>query len=337
MAALVSVWGAGMLAVALCAGLLWTLLRTRLAWRLAVDTPNWRSMHSMPVPRVGGWGLIPAACAATLAFGGFGGLDVTPSMTGVVALAALSFVDDRRGLPAAVRFAGHFLVAVAFVWSQHVFDTAWPAIVLCVAMVWMTNLYNFMDGLDGLAGGMALFGFATYAWVAAGHAPGLALAGAAMAGAALGFLVFNFPPARIFLGDAGSIPLGFAAAALGVQGWLDHVWPLWFPVMVFSPFIGDATLTLAKRLVRREKVWEAHREHCYQRLARMGFGHRATMLLWYALMAAASLLGIGLLRVAPALQYAGVALWYAGLLAAACGVGAAWKRFERQTNRGGGG
>ncbi|MCA8487522.1 glycosyltransferase family 4 protein [Burkholderia multivorans] len=325
-----SMWVAGVCAASLCAGILWVLLRTRLAWRLAVDTPNWRSLHSMPIPRVGGWGLVPAALVSVLVMDGDGRGDAVFAIAGMTALAVLSFVDDRRGLPAAVRFAMHFVIAGVFVWSQHAMETMWLAAVFCVAIVWMTNLYNFMDGLDGLAGGMALFGFATYAWVAAGHEPGLAITGAALAGAALGFLVFNFPPARIFLGDAGSIPLGFMAGALGLQGWIERVWPLWFPVMIFSPFIADASLTLAKRLARGEKVWEAHREHCYQRLARMGLGHRRTTLLWYVLMVVASLLGIGLLHAVPTLQYAVFVLWYAGLLVAGFAVGAAWKRFERQ-------
>ncbi|WP_261527329.1 MraY family glycosyltransferase [Burkholderia multivorans] len=325
-----SVWIAGVSAASLCAGILWALLKTRLAWRLAIDTPNWRSLHSMPTPRVGGWGLVPAALVVALAMHGGGRGDAIFAIAGMIALAALSFIDDRWGLTASVRFAIHFFVAGAFISSQHAMQPVWLAAVYCVAIVWMTNLYNFMDGIDGLAGGMALFGFAAYAWVAATHEPALAIVGAALAGAALGFLVFNFPPARIFLGDAGSIPLGFMAGALGLQGWIQHVWPLWFPMMVFSPFIADASLTLAWRTIRGEKVWEAHRDHCYQRLARMGLGHRRTTLLWYVMMAAASLIAIALLRVAPTLQYALFVLWYVGILAAGLGVMAAWKRFERK-------
>jgi UDP-N-acetylmuramyl pentapeptide phosphotransferase/UDP-N-acetylglucosamine-1-phosphate transferase len=164
-------------------------------------------------------------------------------------------------------------------------------------VVWVTNLYNFMDGADGVAGGMAVIGFGAYtlAALSAGHAS-LAVAGAALAAANLAFLLHNFHPARIFLGDVGSIPLGFLAAALGLQGWRDDVWPLWFPLLVFGPFIGDATLTLLKRAARREPVWRAHREHYYQRMVRMGLGHRATALIGYGAMlacAGAALAGRG--------------------------------------------
>ena len=118
---------------------------------------------------------------------------------------------------------------------------AWQA-VLALATMWVTNLYNFMDGSDGLAGGMALFGFGAYAlsaWLA-GDAVFVVVA-ASIAAASAAFLVFNFPPAKVFMGDAGSIPLGFLAAALGILGWRAGHWPLWFPVLVFSPFIIDAS------------------------------------------------------------------------------------------------
>ncbi len=120
---------------------------------------------------------------------------------------------------------------------------------LCIA--WMANLYNFMDGSDGLAGGMALIGFSFYgvAAAAAGSTP-FALLNFSIAAAAAAFLVFNFHPARIFMGDAGSVPLGFLAAALGILGWLRNDWTWWFPLLVFSPFIIDASVTLARRHLR---------------------------------------------------------------------------------------
>ncbi|HDR9585140.1 TPA: glycosyltransferase family 4 protein [Burkholderia stabilis] len=323
-----SIAAAAALAAVACVAVLAGLLKTRLAWRLAIDTPNWRSLHTIPVPRVGGWGIVPAAVAASLVVGA--GSRIGYALAGMAALAVLSFIDDRRGLPASIRFAVHFVVAGVFVWSLRTGNGLWAVIILGVATVWMTNLYNFMDGLDGLAGGMALFGFAAYAWAAAGHASELAVIAAALAGAALGFLVFNFHPAKIFLGDVGSIPLGFMAGALGLYGWRNGVWPLWYPAIVFSPFIADASLTLAKRAIRKEKIWEAHREHYYQRLVRMGMGHRPIAAVWYGLMAAAALLGIGMLSLSAIAQYTILVLWYLGLLVACFRLDAAWERFERQ-------
>jgi UDP-N-acetylmuramyl pentapeptide phosphotransferase/UDP-N-acetylglucosamine-1-phosphate transferase len=105
-------------------------------------------------------------------------------------------------------------------------------------------------------------------------------------------LIWNFDPARIFLGDAGSVTLGFLATALGVLGWQHVVWPFWFPPLVFSPFILDATVTLLRRMLRAEDVWRAHKSHYYQRLVRMGWSHRRLSLAAYALMAMAAASGL---------------------------------------------
>lgn len=315
------------LAVALpafaCAVVLAVLLRFR---RVPLDVPNERSLHSRPVPRVGGIG-IAAGMAAAIAAG-----VVRPSLVLLLALVlgALSFLDDLKPLPTGMRLAAHLAAAAALVW--YTFGPMDPLGLglLVLAVAWMTNLYNFMDGSDGLAGGMALIGFGTYAIAAnvAGHASLSALS-VALTASAGAFLLFNFPPARIFLGDVGSVPLGFLAGALGLVGWRDDLWPLWFPLLVFAPFIGDATLTLARRFLRGEKVWRAHREHYYQRLVRMGAGHRGTALVGYALMlvcAAAALYGR---NQRPALQAASFAFAGAILLGFAAWIDLRWARHVR--------
>jgi UDP-N-acetylmuramyl pentapeptide phosphotransferase/UDP-N-acetylglucosamine-1-phosphate transferase len=149
----------------------------------------------------------------------------------------------------------------------------------------MLNLYNFMDGIDGLAGGMAVFGFGALAvlgWIAA--APGFALLSLSIAVASLGFLVFNFPPARIFMGDVGAGTLGFLAGLLTLWGVRAGIFPFWVGVLVFSPFIVDASWTLLRRLATGEKPWQAHRAHAYQRLVQAGWNHRRTTLCEYGLM-----------------------------------------------------
>jgi UDP-N-acetylmuramyl pentapeptide phosphotransferase/UDP-N-acetylglucosamine-1-phosphate transferase len=184
----------------------------------------------------------------------------------------------------------------------------------------MTNLFNFMDGSDGLAGGMAAIGFgALAAGAAAAGAMALALTAAAIASASVGFLLHNFPPARVFLGDAGSVPLGFLAAALGLHGMLVGAWPLWFPFLVFSPFIADATVTILRRAARRERFWRAHRGHFYQRLVLAGWSRRALALRAYALMAAAGLSALAGRAQGPEVQFGiilGWAAFYALLLVA---------------------
>jgi UDP-N-acetylmuramyl pentapeptide phosphotransferase/UDP-N-acetylglucosamine-1-phosphate transferase len=142
---------------------------------------------------------------------------------------------------------------------------------------------------------MSAIGFAAYAIAASSTgAYALSVLSIALSAATAAFLLHNFHPARIFLGDVGSIPLGFLVGALGIIGWRSDAWPLWFPLLVFGPFIGDATLTLLRRVLRGERVWRAHREHYYQRMVRMGLGHRGTALLAYGAMivcAAAALYG----------------------------------------------
>ena len=211
-----------------------------------------------------------------------------PMLALATALSAFSFVDDLRGLSRLLRFGMQIVTSVALIWlMQPLSGGAGCAALALIALVWMTNAFNFMDGADGLAGGMAIFGFGIYALAAfQGGMMALATTAACLVGASLGFLWFNFHPARIFMGDAGSVPLGFLAAAMGIHGWQSGLWPIAFPVLVFSPFIVDASLTLVNRILRREKFWQPHRDHYYQRLVRMGVGHRNTALLAYAMMLA---------------------------------------------------
>jgi len=145
--------------------------------------------------------------------------------------------------------------------------------------------------------------------------------------------VHNHHPARIFLGDVGSIPLGFLAAALGLAGWRNDLWPLWFPVLVFGPFIADATITLVKRAIRGERVWQAHRSHYYQRMVLMGLGHRRTAWVGYALMAACAAAALLGRNQAPWLQalafFGGSAL----LAVLAVWVDVRWARFARRSQQ----
>jgi UDP-N-acetylmuramyl pentapeptide phosphotransferase/UDP-N-acetylglucosamine-1-phosphate transferase len=147
-----------------------------------------------------------------------------------------------------------------------------------------------MDGMDGFAGGMTVIGFlflCYLAWI--GNHPLIAVISLLTAGAAAGFLFYNLPPAKIFMGDVGSIVLGFLAGSLSIMGVDSGLFDLWVPTLIFSPFIVDATVTLLRRLVRGERVWQAHREHYYQRLVLTGWSHRKTVLTEYCLMIASGL------------------------------------------------
>ncbi len=228
------------------------------------------------------------AGVALVALAGLGSVPLGAALAGAGGLALVGLADDRFTLSAKLRLLAQLLVAGAYLALLGPAAGWLELLALGLGLVWMGNLYNFMDGSDGLAGGMALFGFSAFAVAAAlaGQA-GLALVCAGVAAAAAGFLIFNFHPARIFMGDVGSVPLGFLAGALGLAGREGGAWPLWFPLLVFAPFILDATVTLLRRALRGERIWQAHRTHYYQRLVQMGAGHRRTALLAYALMAVA--------------------------------------------------
>ena len=291
---------AGLLAFAVSAVVV-RLLITRSVANLFLDHPNERSLHARPVPRTGGLGILAGiGCAIAWLVPGTAML-----LLGAGVLAAVSVIDDWRSLPALVRLLAHLAVCVAFL-VLAVPGLSMPSLVLlALATGWLTNLYNFMDGMDGLAGGMGVIGFAAYG--AAGWLGGdttIAAASFAVAGGALGFLLFNFSPARVFMGDVGSIPLGFLAAAVGVLGWSRGLWPLWFPVVVFAPFVVDASVTLVRRALGREKVWRAHRSHYYQRLVLMGWSHRRTALFEYALMLAGAAIALLAARLNPPGQLA---------------------------------
>lgn len=304
----------------------WWLARSRFS-SIALDHPNQRSLHQTPVPRTGGLGVHAGVIIATAT--------LMPNLPGAVwggyaVLLGISFLDDVRGLHFLPRLGIHLLAAGACAASVLTPDYGiLTIIVAALAIAWMMNLFNFMDGSDGLAGGMVLIGFSVYgvaAWSAGSTA--FALTNLSIAGAAAAFLVFNFHPARIFLGDVGAVPLGFLAAALGLVGWLQRDWTWWFPLLVFSPFIADASVTLARRLFRRERVWEAHRDHYYQWLVQLGWGHRRTALAEYALMlacGAAALLALSFSLTGQIATLATATLIYLALIAA---VSRKWTQFK---------
>ena len=277
------------------------LLASDAARVIALDKPNERSLHERPTPRLGGIGLMAGAAAGWLVAANAVAYSLVLPL---VILVAVSLADDVVEMPALARLlaqlaAGALFLALATAMPWWL----WPPLV--IAITWSANLFNFMDGSDGLAGGMAMLGFGAYA-------------------AAAGFLVWNFHPARIFMGDAGSVPLGFLAAALGIVGVERGAWGLWLPALVFAPFLFDATVTLVRRFIKGEKVWQAHRTHYYQRVIQMGAGHRATALAAYALMGLVGLTAIAARGLGLGPGIAVSALWLAAFVVLARRIDAAW-------------
>jgi UDP-GlcNAc:undecaprenyl-phosphate/decaprenyl-phosphate GlcNAc-1-phosphate transferase len=290
------------------------VIRSRFAM-LALDRPNERSLHATPTPRLGGIGIVAGVGAAW--WYAMPAID-SHLVIALGILAAISLYDDLLGVAIAWRLLVHLAAALLAVSTILNGSTWWLVAFAALVTAWMINLYNFMDGADGLAGGMAVIGFGSYGIAALiGGDLSFAATNLSIAAAALGFLVFNFPPARIFMGDVGAIPLGCLAAAFGVAGWTRGDWPLWFGIVIFSPFIVDASLTLLRRALRGIRVWHAHREHYYQRLIHSGWGHRKTVLAEYALMllcSSSAVVGLRLERTGQTAIVCGVALAYLALI-----------------------
>lgn len=281
------------------------------SWLSVLDRPNERSLHHTPTPRTGGIGIliglfvgmgVMTSLPLTSWESGASGVGRWTSIGGIVALmavlAVVSFIDDRRGLPITFRFGAQFVAAVLLVLSAHIslpaisiplvgtMEFGWySAGISVILLIWMTNLYNFMDGMDGFAGGMTVIGgFSLACLTMKDQVDPLSLLALLVASSAAGFLVRNFPPARIFMGDVGSIPIGFCFGAMMLLGSREHLFDVWVPLIVFSPFIVDASVTLARRVLCGEKFWQAHRSHYYQRVVLLGWGHRKTVLAEYLLM-----------------------------------------------------
>ena len=318
-----------------------------------LDQPNARSLHTQPTPRSGGLAILAAIYVCGIAavywlgrpsdssYGWIGGSSIL--------VAGVSYIDDRFTLPSGIRFVVHILAATLLVFGGFAMSHLelpgldlslpyWIGIVFTLLfVVWMLNLYNFMDGMDGFAGGMALFGFGAFAamgWMA-GHEIFFVIS-LIVASASAGFLIFNFPPARIFMGDVGSSTLGLLVAAFSLWGARDGVFPFWVAVLVFSPFVVDASTTLVRRLFRGEKIWHAHKTHYYQKLVQAGWGHRKTVLWEYVLMTACAGSAIWVVRQTETVQWWTIGFWtvvYALLIAMVRRLGAGNLRTRKEDRR----
>ncbi|MGH8121181.1 MAG: glycosyltransferase family 4 protein [Rudaea sp.] len=297
-------WGSALGIFLLSALIVWSSIRYAHRHRL-IDQPGRRRSHEQPTPRGGGIGIVIAALAAICLWAWLlpaAGLFQSPPTLGIALalVAAVGWIDDHRSLPAPARLLVQVAAVVILLWP-FVLHFASPAselpalaIALCAGIIgcgllWSINLHNFMDGIDGLLASQAIFVFLCLAALLAGrpHAWQLLLFAAAVAG----FLPFNFPRARIFMGDVGSGALGLL---IGVVVLASSPPLLLAGAIACSGFVTDATCTLLSRMLRGRRWYSAHREHLYQWLARSGFSHARVVALY---------MGWNLLIVAPVLIF----------------------------------
>ena len=337
-----------LLALLAAAGLCWRFLDPASVFHL-LDHPNHRSLHQQAIPRSGGVAILLALILSLTVAVMFQVLSMQGLLlwllAGILVLSLVGLVDDYGHVSPLIRFAAHFLAAGLLLAAG--LDVAglqlpgyyldiphWVELILAFGfIVWMINLYNFMDGMDGFAGGMSVIGFTTLSLLgASGGQADFTLVCGATAAAAGGFLIWNFPPAKIFMGDAGAPVLGFLAAALSLWGTKLALFPLWVALLIFSPFIVDASYTLLLRMLRGEKVWQAHREHIYQRLVQLGWGHKRTVLLAYGLMLGCAVSASCLIQASAIVQWLGLAVWLVIYVFIILGTGLLVKK--RHANRG---
>lgn len=271
------------LTAVLSAGLIWPIRRWLLRLRL-LDLPEARRSHAAPTPRGGGVAIVAALTLSWLLWP-----QLYPAgwqiMALVLMMAAVGWLEDRHVLPPGPRLAlqvaatAGLIALVGGIESVAVFGHPISAVWLWsllggIAVVWLINLYNFMDGSDGLAAGQGVWaGLVSAGLFQLADQGELALLAMAAAGAWGGFLVWNRPPARIFMGDSGSLPLGALVGAMAVFGAVSGAISIWTSFMISSLFVVDATATLVARFRRGERWYTAHRQHAYQRLLDLGFSH----------------------------------------------------------------
>lgn len=297
--------------------------------RSMLDVPNDRSSHTVPTPRGGGVSIVVTFLSGLVAMWSAGLIDSGFFLGAVGAgglVAVIGFMDDHGHIAARWRLLGHFAAAAWVLWWTGglapvevfgiAFDPGWVGNVFALFyLVWMLNLYNFMDGIDGLASveAISVCGSACLLHWINGH-EGFVWTPLLLAMSVLGFLVWNFPPAKIFMGDAGSGFLGIILGALGLQAASVSADMLWAWLILLGVFVVDATFTLLRRLLRGEKVYEAHRSHAYQYASRV-YGRHLPVTVAVALINVLWLLPVAIAVVVAALDGAvGLIIAYVPLL-----------------------
>ena len=279
-----------------------------------VDMPNERSSHDVPTVRGGGLAIVFVCLVLYIAGGWLGFLSINWNfVVSATLVAGVSYADDLFSLPAWTRLIAHLAsVGILLAGSGSIGRSYLPGvdsvvdlgrgaeIVYFIWIVWMINAFNFMDGIDGIAGAQGLV--AGVGWVAVGIVlgdPGLYLFGGVIALSCLGFLIHNWSPAGIFMGDVGSAFLGFTLAAmplLGNESTRKSDWLLVAALTFLWLFFADTVYTFARRALRGEKVWKPHREHLYQRLVIAGSTHSRVATLYLVLTVVNSIVFLAVLR-----------------------------------------
>lgn len=299
----------GLVLISSCA--LTGILRRYAIKQNMLDVPNVRSSHSVPTPRGGGFSIVMTCLCATLLLFIIGRVPLDAFMAlfgGGLLVAGIGFWDDHCHIQMYLRISVHFAAAAwALVWlggfsplpvGKIILDLGWFGHIIClVLLVWLLNLYNFMDGIDGIAGieAVCIAGGAALILLNKGVVGVQPLLLGIVTASCAGFLAWNWPPARIFMGDVGSGFLGFILGIFAILTSASGDLSIWTWLILFGIFFVDATLTLLRRMIRGKRWYEAHRSHAYQHAVRLWASHSKVTL---------AILGINAVWLLPLAWYA---------------------------------
>ena len=296
--------------------------------RNMVDLPGERRSHTVPTPRGGGIGIAGAlltGCLVVVATTAVPVMQVACFAGGLLLVAGVGWIDDHQPLSPWLRLAVQCLAGGLLAWGLHGAEGRWEGALLTAVLVpVLVNVWNFMDGIDGLAATQALIAAVAFAWLA----PATAWVALAFGAAVLGFLPFNFPKARIFLGDVGSGALGYALAALASMAALaQNGVSVLILLLPLSAFLVDASLTLAKRMLAAERWWLPHTSHLYQLWVKAGRSHAFVTFVYAAFSLAAIIIAVSIDGASPWLAGGGTVLWLVGAILG-------WLRLRRRLSSG---
>jgi len=251
--------------------------------------PDERSSHATAIPSGGGIGIVLSWLLVSLLML----LGIAPQiwllgiLPGALVLALVGWMDDQRPLSARLRFSVQLAVSLfllGFAWNAGLVTSALFLLLTGLWLIWISNLYNFMDGSHGMAGAQGVFSGLVLGWLFhRSGVDGMGLVSVMIGCSCLGFLPWNLVPNRVFMGDVASVPLGFTLAAVSAYGVAINAFPLAVAILVLAVFAVDASLTLFRRVLRGERWYTAHRQHLYQQLIAKGWSHESVLALYMSI------------------------------------------------------
>ncbi len=280
--------------------------------KIFYDIPNKRSSHSKPILKVGGLIIFLNFYFLSILLISYSPINQVLLLSTLIFL--ISLLDDFFDISIYLRLFVHFITCGLLIFLLD-FDFFLVSIFFLISLIWITNLYNFMDGINGLSAFMLIFGFLPLGYISYTHGD-FELSGNIflLVFLIIPFLYFNFIKNKIFLGDAGAVTIGFIAGGVGLYGWKFGYWPIWFPTILFSIFGADATLTLILRVVYKKNPLMPHKTYFFHKLIDLGFEKNVISIFYAIAMIFSSTLSLILLHSSLNTIYLSLSIYYLLLL-----------------------